>query len=93
MVFYQILILLVLDILGCCRHWYCISFFNINGSNNTALVYDNLLKCSGTTYPSGTGSMAVYLNANDYVTMYVGNVGIYADSSGLYTTFSGKEVA
>ena len=68
-------------------------FLNINGSNNTALVYDNNSNGSGTTYPSATGSMGVYLNANDYAQMYVGNVGIYADSSGLYTTFSGFLVA
>ena len=69
-----------------------IVFLRKNGTNYIALVYDHN-NVNGTTYPSATGSAAVYLSVNDYVDLYVSSAGIYADTSNLYTAFSGFLVA
>ena len=64
---------------------------NINGTNYIMLVYES--NSAGNTYPSATGSAAVYLNASDYAQIYVQAQGIYADTTNLYCHFSGFLVA
>tara|TARA_Y100000816_G_C26073992_1_gene565167 strand:+ start:407 stop:1465 length:1059 start_codon:yes stop_codon:yes gene_type:complete len=65
----------------------------INGSGYIMIAYENNSNGSGNTYPAVSASSAVYLSANDHVSIYVQNSGIYADSSNLYTAFSGFLVA
>ncbi len=64
---------------------------NVNGSNYIMVAYEN--NANGNTYPHLSGSSAIYLNANDYAQIYVQNGGVYADTSNLYTAFSGFLVA
>ena len=59
----------------------------INGANYHAIVYDS--NSAGNTYPSATASTALYLSASDYVHIYVGAEGIYADNTNLYCGWSG----
>ena len=58
-----------------------------NGSTHVVVVYD--YTHSSSTYPSSTGSVGLYLTANDYVDMYTSSQGQYADASNLYTHWSG----
>lgn len=58
----------------------------VNGTIVTYLNYDYVVSSAG--YNSLSGSNTMYLNANDYVEIY-GTAGIYVDSSGRYTQFSG----
>ena len=58
-----------------------------NGSNHVVFVYD--YSESSRRYPSSTGSVGLYLTANDYVDMYTSGQGQYADASNLYTHWSG----
>ena len=59
----------------------------VNASTYVMLVYD--MKQDGRGYPSSTGSAGLYLTANDYVDVYTSGQGQYADSSNLYTHWSG----
>ena len=63
----------------------------INGSGYIMLGYEN--NGAGNTYPAMSASSAVYLSANDHASIYVQGSGIYADTSNLYTAFSGFLVA
>ena len=63
---------------------------NINGSNYIMVAYEN--NANGNTYPLLSGSASVYLNANDYAQIFVQSGGVYADTSNLYTAFSGHLV-
>ena len=58
-----------------------------NGTNFVMFVYN--LIASSTGYPSSTGTVALYLAANDYVDIYTTGQGQYADGSLLYTHWSG----
>jgi hypothetical protein len=58
----------------------------VNGSNTVYLTYTYFASTS--SYPPYTGSVLLYLNASDYVTLYT-NLGVYSDASNLYTHFSG----
>ena len=63
---------------------------NINGTNFVNWVYES--NSAGNTYPSGTGSAGIYLSASDYAQVFVQSGGIYADTTNLYTSFSGHLV-
>ena len=65
----------------------------INGSGYIMIAYENNSNGAGNTYPAVSASSAVYLSANDHASIYVQGSGIYADSSNLYTAFSGFLVA
>ena len=58
-----------------------------NGSNYVMFVYDYSNSSNG--YPSSTGTVGLYLTASDYVDVYTTSQGQYADSSNLYTHWSG----
>ena len=58
-----------------------------NGSNYVMFVYDYNNGASG--YPSSTGSVGLYLTANDYAEIYTTSQGQYADASDMYTHWSG----
>ena len=58
-----------------------------NGTTYTMFVYNLIVSSAG--YPSSTGSVGLYLAANDYVDIYTTGQGQYADGSLLYTHWSG----
>ena len=58
-----------------------------NGTNFVMFVYDYSNSSNG--YPSSTGTVGLYLTASDYVDVYTTSQGQYADSSNLYTHWSG----
>ena len=58
-----------------------------NGSNHVVIVYNYTQ--SSSSYPSSTGSVGLYLTANDYVEIYTTSSAQYADASNLYTHWSG----
>ena len=69
----------------------CSVNLNVNGSNYIMGAYEN--NANGNTYPHLSFSSAIYLSANDYAQIFVQNGGVYADTSNLYTAFSGFLVA
>ena len=58
-----------------------------NGTTYVMFVYDYNNGASG--YPSSTGTVGLYLTANDYVDIYTTSQGQYADASDMYTHWSG----
>ena len=58
-----------------------------NGSAVTTISYNEVNSSTG--YPQSGGTFSLALAANDYVQVRAQANGQYADSSGLYTAFSG----